>query len=99
MLPGQLRPRLSHDDIARIVAALGDLVPVLAGADPAKKAETYSQLGLTLKYRPAERTVQVAARPIGPMYVRKCPRGDRPHFPTSGDPEGSARHPGRRFSP
>jgi hypothetical protein len=63
-------------DIARIVAALGDLVPVLADAHPAKKAETYSQLGLTLKYRPAERTVQVAARPIGPMYVRKCPRSE-----------------------
>jgi site-specific DNA recombinase len=77
----QPRPRLSPGDIARIVAALGDLVPVLADADPAKKAETYSQLGLTLKYRPAERTVQVAARPMGPMYVRKCPRSESNHFP------------------
>ena len=48
------RQRMNPDDIAQVVAALGDLVAVLTSADPAHKAETYGQLGLRLTYRPGE---------------------------------------------
>src|SRR6266536_3147238 len=60
---------VSPDDISRAVTSLGDLVAVLASADPVKKAATYAQLGLTLTYRPGERTVTAEARPLGHMYV------------------------------
>ncbi len=38
----------------------------------------YSQLGLALTYDQAHRKVKAEARPLGPMYVRKCPRASRP---------------------
>jgi site-specific DNA recombinase len=41
-----------------MVNALADLRAVLRDADPADKAEIYSQLGLRLTYQPAERTVR-----------------------------------------
>ncbi len=59
---GPARPHLAPADIERMVAALGDIAGVLAAADPAKKAETYAQLGLTLTYRPDENTVTAEAR-------------------------------------
>jgi hypothetical protein len=40
--------RMSTDDIAAIVTALGDLVTVVRQAEPADKAEIYGQIGLTL---------------------------------------------------
>ena len=43
---------MTRDGIAAIVAALGDLVQVIRDADPADKAELYTQLGLTMTYRP-----------------------------------------------
>jgi site-specific DNA recombinase len=42
-------------DPTAIVAALGDLVHVVHDADPADKAEIYTQLGLTLTYQPGRR--------------------------------------------
>ena len=47
------RRQMTPDDIAAIVAVLGDLTSVVQRADPADKAEIYSQLGLTLTYLPA----------------------------------------------
>jgi hypothetical protein len=43
---------MSEDAIAAIVRALGDLTLIVSDADPAAKAEIYTQLELTLKYRP-----------------------------------------------
>jgi site-specific DNA recombinase len=44
--------RMTPGDIAAIVAALGDLVGIIRDADPADKADLYTQLGLTMTYRP-----------------------------------------------
>jgi len=49
---------MSRDEIASVVAALSDLLAVLRDADPADKAEIYTQLGLRLTYQPRERTVR-----------------------------------------
>ena len=46
---------MTPDDIAAIVAALGDLARVVHAADPADKAEIYAQLGLTLTCQPERR--------------------------------------------
>jgi len=76
---------MSPDDIARIVAELGDLAAVLASADAAQKADVHGLLGLKLTYRPAEATVTAEARPADPMYVRKCPRGECTQKPMCAD--------------
>jgi len=47
---------------------------VLKDADPADKAEIYSQLGLTLTYHPNEKRVVAEARPASIVYVGACPR-------------------------
>jgi hypothetical protein len=52
--------RMTRDDIAAMVAALGDLVRVIRDADPADQAELYSQLGLRMTYRPQKRLVEAA---------------------------------------
>jgi site-specific DNA recombinase len=57
------RRQMTPDDIATIVAALGDLTHIVHRADPADKAEIYSQLGLTLTYQPDRRLVQAAVKP------------------------------------
>ena len=60
---------MTHDQIASIVTALGDILAVLKDADPADKAEIYSQLGLRLTYQPGRRIVRAEAHldrlPIG----------------------------------
>ena len=69
-----------REEITSLVTALGDLIQVLRDADPADKAEVYSQLGLTLTYHPEDKRVIAEARPETIMYVGKCPRGDlNPH--------------------
>jgi len=65
---------MTAEEITRVVSSLRDLMSVLAAADPADKAQIYSQLGLALTYDPGNQTVQAESRPL-PMYVRKCPRG------------------------
>jgi site-specific DNA recombinase len=50
------------EQIASIVTALGDILAVLRDADPADKAEIYSQLGLRLTYQPGHRIVRAEAR-------------------------------------
>jgi hypothetical protein len=52
---GKRRPathRLTRDQIAALVATVGDALAVLRDADPADKAEVYRQLGLRLTYHP-----------------------------------------------
>lgn len=52
------RRRMSRDEIATVVAALGELAQVVQGADPADKADIYAKLRLTLTYQPQEKEVQ-----------------------------------------
>jgi site-specific DNA recombinase len=49
---------MSRDEIVSVVTALSDLLAVLREADPADKAEIYTQLGLRLTYHPADQTVR-----------------------------------------
>jgi hypothetical protein len=49
---------MAPDDIAAIVAALGELARMVQDADPADKAEIYTQFGLTLTYQPGRRLVE-----------------------------------------
>lgn len=54
---------MTRDDIAPIMAALGDLVRIIRDADPADKADLYAQLGLTMTYRPQKRLVVATVTP------------------------------------
>jgi hypothetical protein len=49
------RRRMTRDEITSLVKAIGDVVRVLADADPADKAQIYGQLGLTLTYHPNQK--------------------------------------------
>jgi site-specific DNA recombinase len=74
------RRRMTHEEITRLVTALGDVMRVLRDADPADKAEVYSRLGLKLTYHPGGKRVIAEVRPDLGVYVRECPRGDlNPH--------------------
>jgi hypothetical protein len=55
--------RMTRDEIAAIVTTLGDLVQVIPDADPADKGELYTQLGLSMTYRPQERLVEATVTP------------------------------------
>jgi hypothetical protein len=76
MRTGSQRPRISREEITRHLAAMGDVTTTLATASPADKSTLYGQLGLSLIYHPGAMRVDVTARPLSDMYVRKCPRGD-----------------------
>jgi hypothetical protein len=52
---------MTRGQIASIVTALGDILAVLKAADPADKAEIYSQLGPRLTYQPGQRLVRAEA--------------------------------------
>jgi hypothetical protein len=67
---------MTSDEITNLVTALGHRMQVLRDADPADKAEVYSQLGLTLTYHPEDRRMEVEMRPDLGVYVEKCPRPD-----------------------
>jgi hypothetical protein len=72
--------RMTRDEIAAIVAALGDLVRVIHDADPADKADLYAQLGLTLTYRPQKRLVEASVTPSLHMCKGFVSEGDlNPH--------------------
>ncbi|WP_322779757.1 recombinase family protein [Frankia sp. Cas4] len=74
------RQRMTKQEISDMVTTMGDIVAVLAEADPADKAETYTQLGLQLIYEPGAHRVIAEAKPQPIMYERECPRGDlNPH--------------------
>ena len=55
------RAPMTGEQIAFIVTALDDILAVLRDADPADKAEIYSQLGLRLTYQPGQRIVRAEA--------------------------------------
>jgi site-specific DNA recombinase len=56
--------RMTKEQVKALVAALRDIVDVLADAEPADKAELYDELGVTLEYNP-DGTVAVKAQPRG----------------------------------
>jgi len=63
--PKPPRAAMTRDEIAALVTAFAQILTVLRDADPADKAEIYTQLGLRLIYRPSDRTVRAEAH-IGP---------------------------------
>ena len=70
------RRQMSRVDITTIVAALGNLARVIRDADPADKAELYTQLKLTLTYQPSQRVVEAT-----PEIGANMPKG----FVSEGD--------------
>jgi site-specific DNA recombinase len=52
--PPQASPSMNREEISSVVSALSDLLAVLRAADPADKADIYSQLGLRLTYQPGD---------------------------------------------
>ena len=54
---------MNRDEIAAIVAALGDLARVVLDADPGDKADIYAKLKLTLTYEPEGRLVKATIKP------------------------------------
>jgi len=68
--------RMSQDEIANLVDALGNIRTVLADANPADKAQVYRHLGLKLTYHPGKRTlgaeIVLDAQSWG---YGACPRG------------------------
>jgi site-specific DNA recombinase len=56
--------KLTKTQVRALIAALRDIVEVLAGADSADKAELYNELGVSLEYHP-DGTVAVKAQPRG----------------------------------
>jgi site-specific DNA recombinase len=79
-IAGARPARLTSEEISAMVNAITDIVTLLGNADPADKAELYSQLGLRLTYNPGPRTVTCRAE-IGRSCTKgSCPRGDlNPH--------------------
>jgi site-specific DNA recombinase len=69
--------RMTEQEIASLVDALGGIASVLKAADPADKAEVYKRLGLTLRFDPESRVaraeVLITSTPWG---YGACPRGD-----------------------
>jgi hypothetical protein len=59
-----------------IVTTLCDLVQVIHDADPADKAELYSQLGLSMTYRSQERLVEATVTPSLHMCKGFVSEGD-----------------------
>lgn len=56
---------MTRDEIAALVATLGDIWATLQDADPADKAEVYRHLGLGLTYQPENKLVEVKVEPAG----------------------------------
>jgi len=69
-------------EISDLVAALGDIITVLTHADPADKAEIYTQLGLHLTYEPGAHRVIAKTKPKRSCTKGTCPRGESTRNPT-----------------
>ena len=54
---------MTRAETTSLVQAIGDVMRMIEDADPADKAEIYSQLGLTPTYRPNLRVVAEANPP------------------------------------
>ncbi len=76
---------VGREQIATMVAALGDVRQVLGNADPDDEAEVYRQLRLPATYHPGKRTVRVE-KSLDPHSwgCGACPRGDLNPHPLSG---------------
>ena len=77
--------RMTTEQIAATVTAIGDLMQALRYATTEDKAEIYTGLNLQLTYNPGGRIVNVSAG-IGQTCTKgSCPRGDlnphAAHFP------------------
>lgn len=79
------RPRrLTEEEIAAMIHALGDQIAGLRFASPDRKAETYRGLGLKLTYMPDERIVRAEINlNADGMGKRSCPRGDSNQLPAA----------------
>lgn len=60
-IPHHPKPRMTKDQLAKVVEDLADLIAVVRDADPADKSEIYTRLGLRLAYKPQDRTVRAGA--------------------------------------
>ena len=49
--------------IQALIEGLGDMITVLAGAEPEQRAELYRTLGLRLTWHPSDKKVLVEAQP------------------------------------
>ena len=61
--PEAKRRRMSEAEIKATMDKLGDLVRVLASADPNDKSEIFRQLGLRLTYHPGREIVEAQVQP------------------------------------
>jgi site-specific DNA recombinase len=72
--------QLRHNELADMIAQFGDMVDLLADADPARKAAIYANLCLRLTFYPQEGKVLVSQRSIGERFVSEggleppCPK-------------------------
>jgi hypothetical protein len=69
------RKRMTREEIAALVAALGDIWATLQEADPADKAEVYRQLCLGLTYQPENKLVEAKNEPAGIWSKKVSERG------------------------
>src|SRR5215831_15296083 len=70
-------------DISVLEASLREQLERDTGESAVSWRETerillYGQLGLALTYHPDAGRVDVQARPLSAMYVKRCPRGESP---------------------
>ncbi|GHE40257.1 hypothetical protein GCM10017673_48300 [Streptosporangium violaceochromogenes] len=80
-LTSTIPKRLTEEEIAEMMIAIGDMRRALRDADPKDKAEVYGQLGLCLTYEPARNAV-IAQAELRRSCTKVCPRGDlNPHAP------------------
>jgi site-specific DNA recombinase len=70
------RRRMSAEEMGQFVQGLGDIMRVLAEADPADKAEVYRRLESGPTYKPESYEVIAEARPAAIMYKSRCPEGE-----------------------
>ena len=58
------RTAMTTDEIMEIVTAIGDMIKMLANAQPADKIELYARLGLQLEYDINANAVAVTVEPL-----------------------------------
>jgi hypothetical protein len=76
------RHHMNRDEIAAIVAALGEIAGVVQEADPADKADIYAKIRLTLTYQPEERLVKAVIKPGLDMHKWSVSEGGlEPPYP------------------
>jgi hypothetical protein len=82
-------PTMTNEQIAQLVAELGDMMNILRDADPADKVDLYRTLGLTLRYHPSRQAVSANIEQSG-SCIRLCRRGDTLSSPTLQPAKSSA---------